>query len=101
IHKGKNCVPRTLERTERADLSKVAQRPVVAAEQEMIAVVDAAAKFRIHIRKGAPAGIASGLIQPHVSTLAAKLDRSRETSETGADDMHRARPDSHTKPCRN
>ena len=63
---------------------------MVAGEQEMIPIVDAAAELCIQIRTTTPAGVTASFIKPHVFTLAGKPDRSGEASETGADDMHRA-----------
>jgi hypothetical protein len=67
----------------------------------MISIVDAATKLRIQIRTATPAGVTADFIKPYAPTFGGELDRSREASEAGADDMHRAGLSSHTRPCRN
>ena len=74
---------------------------MVSAKQKMITVVDAAAELCIQKRAAAPASVTAGFVQPHASTLSGKFNRGGQTGETGADDMHRAQPGSHTKPYRN
>jgi hypothetical protein len=82
-------------------LFEIAERPVVAGQQEMISIVDAAAELCIQIRTATPAGVTAGFIKPHAPTLGGQPDRSSEAGEAGADDMHRAQFCSQTRPCRN
>jgi len=89
IDERKDCVRWSLERVESADLFEVADRPVVAGEQEMVAIVNAATEFRIQVGTAASAGVVAGFIKPHVSALGGKPDRGGKASQTGADDMHR------------
>src|SRR6516165_9209024 len=101
IHKGEDCFRWALQGIERADPFEVVERGLVAGKQEMVAIINAAAELRIQIRTTAPAGIAARLIKPHVLAFGGQPDSSGEASKTGPDDMHRARPCSHTSPCRN
>src|SRR6266849_1924672 len=66
----------------------------------MVAVVDSAAEFRVEIGSAAPAGMTTGFVQLYPPTCGAEFDRGGKTGETGPDDMHRARPGSHMRPCR-
>jgi hypothetical protein len=74
---------------------------VVAGEQEMISIVNAATELCIQIRSATPAGVEAGFIKPHTPTLGSQSHRSSEASEASADDMHRAQFCSQTRPCRN
>ena len=62
---------------------------MVAGEQEMISIVDAAAELCIQIRTTTPTGVTASFIKPHVFTLGGKPDRSSEARETGPDNMYR------------
>ena len=74
---------------------------MVAGEQEMISIVDAATELCIQIRTATPAGVTAGFIKPHASTLGGQPHRSSKASDAGADDMHRAQFCFQTRPCRN
>jgi len=74
---------------------------MVAREQEMVAVVDPAAEFRIQVRTTAAARMMAGLVNLYPAARSSQLDRCGKSSEAGADHMHRTQPHYHTRPCRN
>ncbi len=81
----------------RADRREIGHRRAVALQQQMIAVVDAAAERRIEIRAAASAGLRRCLMENHGNPGIGKPHRCGEPGEPRADDMH-ARKAAHNSP---
>src|SRR5204863_4469146 len=91
---------RSREGVDGADPLDKSQGGRVAGEQQMIAVIDAAAEFGIEKRPAAAAGMLAGFVERDAMSVGDQRHGGGETGDSGADDMHPARR-THTRPWRN
>src|SRR5438876_1190558 len=73
-----------------ADPLEIVESCTVAAEQQMIAVVDAAAELAVEIGTAAAAGLRARLVNGHIATGAGEADRRRQSCQPRSDDVDAA-----------
>ena len=76
-----------MQRVAGADAVEKGHRGVVAGEQQMIAVVDAAAQRLVEIRSATATRCGAGLVQGDTPAALDQFDGGRQTCQPGADDM--------------
>ena len=91
IDKGEDCLRRAFEGSECAQSFDISERAIVAGKNEVVAVVDPAAEFRVEIRTAAPASVRGGFVQAHGATGSGKFDRRGQAREARPDDVDAAR----------
>ena len=80
-----------------AAAAEIVHRRMIAGDQQMIAVVDAAAEGRVHIGAAAPARLACRLVQHDGDAGLGEPQACGKPGEAGPDDVNAAQP-RHNKP---
>ena len=70
---------------------QIAERRVIAREQQMIAIVDGDAELRVLVGAAAPARLPGLLVHDHALAAFGEANRGGKAGKPGTDDMDRAR----------